>query len=223
MSCADLRQDLEAIVGFCRNNRGEYDATPNEQALWLRIRNTIESENSAAAAQIVQGKGEQQSGFWHRLLGHSWQLSFPQLAASVASLVVVVALTTVVGVRRFETVGISRNALTPQGTTTGGFDLNARKWQQQQAIKYWNARIETNRARWSPQMRDSFDRNLGVIEQAVNDSLKELNTNPHDEVSEEMLNGALNEENCIAQRVFGTLRVSFPGSSAGPEQEFIPG
>ena len=43
-------------------------------------------------------------------------------------------------------------------------------------------------------MRDTFDRNLGVIEQAVNDSLKELNTNPHDEVSEEMLNGALNEK-----------------------------
>jgi hypothetical protein len=189
-SCADVRQDLEAIVGFCRTNRGEYEATPNEQALWLRIRNTIESENNAAAAQRVAAATEQRNGFWHRLLGHSWQLSFPQLAASVAALVLVVALTTVVGVRRFETRGISKTI--PQ--STGGFDLNGRKWQQQQAIKYWNARIETNRERWSPQMRDTFDRNLGVIEQAVNDSLNELNTNPHDEVSEEMLNSALNEK-----------------------------
>jgi hypothetical protein len=66
--------------------------------------------------------------------------------------------------------------------------------QQDQAIKYWNARIDTNKARWSPQMRDTFDRNLNVIDQAVNDSLRELSRNPHDEVSEEMLNAALNEK-----------------------------
>lgn len=191
-SCAEVRQDLTAIVSFCRTNRGEYDATPNEQALWLRIRNTIESENVAATGESTQPVGEQRNGFWHRLFGQSWQLSFPQMAASVAALVVVVALTTVVGVRRWES---TRNPSGVAGKNTDrGFDIDGRKWQQQQAIKYWNSRIETNRARWSPQMRDTFDRNLSVIEQAVNDSLKELNTNPHDEVSEEMLNGALNEK-----------------------------
>ncbi|HXM36940.1 MAG TPA: zf-HC2 domain-containing protein [Pyrinomonadaceae bacterium] len=190
LSCADVRNDLEAIVGFCRTNRGEYGAPPNPKALWLRIRNTIEAENSAGPEQ-AQAVAEQRDGFWRRLSSHSWQLSFPQLAASAAAIVLVVALTTVVGVRRFE------SGSTPKSIakgTTDGFDLNGRKWQQQQAIKYWNARVETNRVRWSPQMRDTFDRNLSVIEQAVNDSLKELNTNPHDEVSEEMLNAALNEK-----------------------------
>jgi len=43
-------------------------------------------------------------------------------------------------------------------------------------------------------MRDTFDRNLQVIDQAVNDSLSELNRNPHDDVSEEMLNVALSEK-----------------------------
>ena len=106
----------------------------------------------------------------------------------MAAIVLIVALTTVVGMRRLESGRIAKE------TPVRGFDIDGRKWQQQQAIKYWNARIETNKARWSPQMRDTFDRNLGVIEQAVNDSLKELNTNPHDEVSEEMLNSALNEK-----------------------------
>ena len=69
-----------------------------------------------------------------------------------------------------------------------------RMWQQQQAISYWNQRVETNKARWNQEMRDTFDRNLRVIDQAVNDSLNELNQNPHDEVSEEMLNAALNEK-----------------------------
>ena len=63
LSCADVRQDLEAIVGFCRTNRGEYDATPNEQALWLRIRNTIESENRAARRKSVQAAVNRVTGF----------------------------------------------------------------------------------------------------------------------------------------------------------------
>lgn len=196
-SCVDVRNDLEAIVGFCRTNRGEYDATPNEQALWLRVRNTIESENNAADARAAHAAGKQRDGFWHRLLGRSWQLSFPQLAASMAALVLVVVLTTVVGIRRFDSGATTNSGVVDK--VPPGFDLEGRKWQQQQKIKYWNARIETNRARWSPQMRDTFDRNLGVIDQAVNDSLKELNTNPHDEVSEEMLNSALNEKIALLQ------------------------
>src|SRR5258705_13611995 len=43
LDCDGVRQDLESIVSFCRTHRGEYDATPNERALWLRIRNTLEA------------------------------------------------------------------------------------------------------------------------------------------------------------------------------------
>ncbi|MGH9960852.1 MAG: hypothetical protein ACREBC_27665, partial [Pyrinomonadaceae bacterium] len=64
----------------------------------------------------------------------------------------------------------------------------------QRAINYWNQRIEMNKTRWNQEMRETFDRNLMVIDQAVNDSLSELSRNPHDEVSEEMLNAALNEK-----------------------------
>jgi len=72
--------------------------------------------------------------------------------------------------------------------------VSSRTWQQQQAISYWNQRIEVNRVRWSQDMRDTFDRNMKVIDQAVNDSMSELNRNPHDEISAEMLNAALNEK-----------------------------
>ena len=43
-------------------------------------------------------------------------------------------------------------------------------------------------------MRETFDRNMRVIDQAVNDSMNELNRNPHDDVSEQMLNEALNDK-----------------------------
>jgi hypothetical protein len=66
--------------------------------------------------------------------------------------------------------------------------------QQQQVVDYWNQRVELNKARWNPQMRETFDRNMSVIDAAVADSLRELNVNPHDEVSEEMLNAALNDK-----------------------------
>ncbi len=61
-------------------------------------------------------------------------------------------------------------------------------------IDYWNQRIEKRKANWNPRMRDAFERSMVVIEDAVNDSHGELARNPHDEVSEEMLNAALRDK-----------------------------
>jgi len=43
-------------------------------------------------------------------------------------------------------------------------------------------------------MREVFDRNMGVIDQTVATSLEELKKNPHDEISEQMLNESLNDK-----------------------------
>ena len=196
LSCAEVRNDLDSIVVFCRAQRGEYAASPNERAIWLRIRNAVEAENGAAVVSAAKARPERRAGFWDRLMSRSWQLSFPQLAASVATIAVVVSLVTVVGLREIGRIGTKGVVTTDKSAvsgTTPAFNRD-RMSQQQQAINYWNARVETNKARWSPQMRDTFDRNLNVIDQAVNDSLRELSKNPHDEVSEEMLSAALNEK-----------------------------
>jgi len=181
--CAEVRRDLSAIVGFCREHRGEYDAPANERALWLRISNSIESELEASPRTKKAGAPGGRRGFF----GRSWELSFPQLAASIAAIVIVVALGTVVGLRRFQT---SQTVAPP----IASLSVKDRYRQQQQVIEYWNQRVELNKARWNPQMRETFDRNMGVIDAALNDSLRELNTNPHDEVSEETLNAALNDK-----------------------------
>ena len=75
-----------------------------------------------------------------------------------------------------------------------GATVEERYRQQQQAIAYWNQRVEQNKARWNPQMRETFDRNMSVIDAAVNDSMRELAQNPHDGVSEDILNAALNDK-----------------------------
>ena len=189
LGCADVRQDLESVVGFCRTQRGQYEAPPNEKALWLRIRNVLESEaKPVAATPVPAGRN-----FWTSWVSRSWELSFPQLAAAAAAIVLVVSLSTAVGLRRWEGGGPASTS-PPAGVGLSAANLRNRVSQQQQSIAYWNERVEFNKARWNPQMRETFDRNLKVIDDAVNDSFDALSKNPHDEVSEEMLNAALNEK-----------------------------
>src|SRR5215813_2412025 len=83
LDCENVRQDLASIVGFCRTQRGIYEAPPNAQALWLRIRNVIEAELPAT----VPVNTETRPSFFARLIGRSWEVSFAQLAASTAAIV----------------------------------------------------------------------------------------------------------------------------------------
>jgi hypothetical protein len=189
LSCADVRNDLQSIITFCHTQRGQYTAPPNEKALWQRIRNMIETSATSAAV-----KSEPARRSWGNWIGRSWELSLPQLAASVAAIVLVVSLATVVGLRRYDS-GEAKST-TPENArlNLAAAGLRDRISQQQQLISYWNQRIEYNKARWSPQMRETFERNLQVIDQTLDESFNSLSQNPHDEVSEEMLNAALNEK-----------------------------
>lgn len=189
--CADAHSDLRAIVEFCRGHRGVYEAVPNERALWVRISNVIEAESPARSRSEIP----ESAGWWFRLMNRSWQLSFPKLAGLVAGIVLVVSIATGVGVRNISWLGGSgvRTAGLPQLAQTS-LSLEDRYRQQQQAIAYWNQRIELNKARWSAQMRDTFDHNVSVIDGTVAESLQRLKDNPHDTVSEDVLNDALNDK-----------------------------
>lgn len=186
LDCESVRQDLASIVGFCRTQRGVYEAPPNEQAMWLRIRNVIEAEIPSS----VTTSPEPRRSLLSRLMGRSWELSLPQLAASTAAIVVLVSLVTVVGLRRWGGYEVPL----PTSPQAEASNINDRFLQRRQVIDYWNQRVELNKARWSPEMRETFERNLKVIDQTVADSLNELNRNPHDEISEQMLNESLNDK-----------------------------
>jgi predicted anti-sigma-YlaC factor YlaD len=192
LDCAGVRNDLQAIVGFCRTQRGEYAAPPNEKALWQRIRNVVE----AGASPVAVAPAPERRSLWSDWVGRSWELSLPQLVALTAAIVLVVSLSTAVGLYRIQSGGSAKSRTPEQDASLSLAATNVRDRvsQQQQMISYWNQRVEFNKARWSPQMREIFDRNLKVIDQAVNNSLEALSQNPHDEVSEEMLNAALNEK-----------------------------
>jgi hypothetical protein len=189
LECDDVRTDLQSIVGFCRANRGEYAAPPNEKALWQRISNSLEAGGGEVAVTPTPVRRKIGSDW----LSRSWEVSFPQLAASAAAIVLVVSLSTVVGLRRFQS-GRTATVAAPESLRLAEAGLRDRVSKQQQLISYWNQRVEFNKARWSPEMRETFDRNLAVIDQTVNESLNSLSQNPRDEVSEETLDAALNEK-----------------------------
>ena len=197
--CVSARDEIDSIVIFCCAHRGEYEAPPNERALWLRIRNVIESEQSAVAVAAVGSRSlsGQRESWWSRMMNRSWELSLPQMAMAVAVIMVAVSLITVFSLQRIQMANVSPDASGPSvrntQPTAAVFALD-RTRQQQLALEYWNQRVEQRKARWSPQMREAFERNLMVIDQAVADSRAILSQNPHDEVSEEMLNAALNDK-----------------------------
>jgi hypothetical protein len=191
LDCDSVRQDLTSIVGFCRTQRGQYEAPPNERALWLRIRNVIEAEIPSCIAATPAPR----RSFLGRLMGHTWELSLPQLATSAVAIVLLVSLATVVGLRRWGGYGVPATV-----TQVAASNENDQVWQrQQQVISYWNQRIEVNKVRWSPEMRATFDRNMKFIDEAVANALEDLKRNPHDEVSEQMLNEALNDKLTLLQ------------------------
>jgi hypothetical protein len=195
LSCADVRNDLQSIVGFCRANRGEYSAPPNEKALWQRIRNMIEAGAGAVVSTPVPAARKLSGSVLKNVTRRSWELSFPQLIASAAALVLVVSLSTAVGLRRWQSGATNvKSPPVDAALNVAAANVRDRISQQQQLISYWNQRVEFNKARWNPQMRETFERNLKVIDQAVTESFDALSQNPHDEVSEEMLNAALNEK-----------------------------
>jgi hypothetical protein len=190
VACAEIRDDFVAIVAFCEDDRGRYDAVPNERALWLRISNVIEAERAAANPVDVPNA----AGWWFRLMNKSWQLSFPKLAGAAAGLVLVVMLGTMFATGRLAS--LAGSGVRTQGPALLGntVSIDDRYRQQQQAVAYWNQRVELNKSRWNQQMRETFDRNMSVIDAAVNDSMMQLRQNPHDVVSEDILNDALNDK-----------------------------
>ena len=199
LSCANVRAELDAIVTAARATREEFVAPPNERAMWLRIVNSIESERGsaplavAAAAGGAQVSAARDEGFFTRWMNKRWELTLPQMTGAVAALVLAVALATALGLQGLrggasEQPTANADTAAPRAETAAHEEYAQR---QLRALEYLRQRVEQRQARWNLRTREAFQRNMMVIDQALNESLQELRRNPHDQISEEMLNVAL--------------------------------
>jgi hypothetical protein len=195
LSCFTAHEELNSIVSFCREHRGEYEAPPNERALWLRIRNTVEADRASAASAARRAPSER---WWTRYLNRSWELSVSQMAMAVSAIVVAVSLVTAVSLHRMQSNPADSTTTTARAensearnttvlTTAASFPMRGLS----QEIEYWQQRVDARKGRWNAQRREDFELNLRVLDDAVQERLKDLKDNPHDEMTEEMLNAVL--------------------------------
>ena len=197
LDCGGAYEELKLIVAAARECREELFSPPDPRAMWLRISNTIEGERAfgrpaRSDAAPARARG---AGLWQALLNRRWQLTLPQMAAAVSAVAVGAALLTVLAVQSLDGAGDSRTApQTAKVVDSEPSSPNRYLRQQHARLSYLQHRVEQRKASWNPRVRESFERSLGVIDQAVVDSLAELERNPHDEVSEEMLNSAVRDK-----------------------------
>lgn len=191
--CALARDELRSIVFFARESREQLTAPPDERALWLRIRGQIEHEESLAAAASAGARVRE--SVWSRLFSRRWEFTLPQLASGVAALAVAVAFVTTLGVQYLTPARGGDGAGVGKGRGVARMNYPQAYLQPHEAsLQYWQQRVEQQKASWNPRMRQSFDRSVSVLDEAVTESLGELQRNPHDEVAEQMLNAALRDK-----------------------------
>jgi hypothetical protein len=206
--CSKVCEDLAMIIDFCQLDADEAVLPPNPQALWCRINNVIESEVKAEILKenkekIQAAVPEAQTGW----LPRRWNFSFMQVASAVLFVAIVSSVLTIIGIRNYSGAGsadvaglsapptLFEKILGKVGLVETPHEKRERLIKErQQAIEYWNKRVETRRAEWNANLRDAFDRNLNEINQAVNEYTKILQENPQDELSGEMLDTALNDK-----------------------------
>ncbi len=194
--CANVCEDFASILDEVAESPSDL-LPPNSQALWCRINNIIENEARASAAPLMDAPPTR-----------SWRLSFGQLAGAIVSVALISSLVTVVAVRSYYPSEPVELAIGPAAERTlldkvlGRLGLaetpqqmrERRIRQQQDAIDYWNTRVQARRMTWDNMTREAFDRNLRVIDQSVSQFSVNLERDPEDELSGEMLDSVLDDK-----------------------------
>jgi hypothetical protein len=191
--CAAARDELASLIEAAHDSGAALYEPPNERALWLRIRNSIEAESAAEAARAARAAATlapAREGFWSRIAHRRFVLSLPQAATAFAAVAVAVALATVFGLRALVVGDGTPEQVQPVRVTANGFRQNP----DVLMIEYLRQRVEERKVRWNPRMRQAYEQNISVIDQTVNEMLRDLERRPHDEVSEKAYNAAVRDK-----------------------------
>ncbi|MDM7920679.1 MAG: zf-HC2 domain-containing protein [Pyrinomonadaceae bacterium] len=195
--CAKVCEDFASILDSCDALDVDEALPPNPQALWCRISNTIESEIKPPVVETPEPEKPSR-----------WNFSFAQIASAMVGIAFISSLLTVVGIRNYmepasedftsrsaESQTTFERVLAKVGLMETPQEARERRLrEQQEAIAYWDRRVQARKAQWDRRMREAFDRNLAEIDQAVSEYKITLEQDPEDELSGEMLDAALNDK-----------------------------
>jgi anti-sigma-K factor RskA len=182
--CRAVRDDLLQLVHFSRQLPSH---TPSS-AVWTRIQAQIEAERPATLWARAQSWAS-------RLQGRHFNLSFPQLAASAAALVIFITG----GVMVFRSASTGQTETTGMGLgaeTTLKTNLlsNPDIQQIEHRINELKQSVEQRKVSWQPELRFTFDRNMYYVEQSLLECRQQLSGNPNDQVAQELMLNAYREK-----------------------------
>ena len=194
--CAAVCEDLAALIDVCADETATDLMPASSKAMWCRINNIIESER---VPESVPQPAPQR---------RFWQFSFAQLVAVIGCIAVISSIVTFAVVRSYTRVpgddlaarsDTQQTAIEKLLSRVGLIESpqqarDRRLKEREAAIDYWTARIEARRHQWDNMTRESFDRNLRLIDESVHEYTNILQQDPDDELSGEMLDAVLNDK-----------------------------
>lgn len=179
--CRAVRDDLLQIVHFSH----QLPLHAPSGAVWTRIQDDVAQQ---------RGRWFRAFPWWTWLKTRHINLSLPQMAATAAALVIAVS-TAVLFSRQEEPTQTSTRA---GDVGTSGLDANplsnADLQQIEKQINRLSESVELRKVEWDPELRSAFERNLLYIDQCLAECRHQLNDNPADGMSRELMLNAYREK-----------------------------
>ncbi|HSF23793.1 MAG TPA: zf-HC2 domain-containing protein [Blastocatellia bacterium] len=179
--CRAVRDDLLQIVHFSH----KLPLHAPSGAVWTRIQNDVAQQRGGWLRALP---------WWTWLKTRQINLSLPQTAAIAATLVIAVSA----GVLFSRQVAPTEQATMAGAAGTGGLTatpLSNSDFQQiEQQINRLSESVELRKVEWDPELRSAFERNLLYIDQSLAECRHQLNGNPADDVSHELMLNAYREK-----------------------------
>ena len=181
--CRAVRDDLLQIVHFSQKLP---ERTPSS-SLWARIQSDIAEK--------------QPSGFfaragvrWVQLRNRHFNLSIPQLVASAAALAIIISVAVIIA-RRDSSQSQIAAANAAQVDPNEMHRLSNPDLQQlEQQISQLSETVEQRKSGWNSELRAAFERNMYYVNQSLAECKHQLNDDPSDDVSQELMLNAYREK-----------------------------
>jgi anti-sigma-K factor RskA len=182
--CRAVRDDLLQLVHFSR----QLPLHTPSSALWTRIQAQIEEERPATMWARAQSWAS-------RIKESHFDLSFPQIAASAAALIILVTASFML--LRDNSTGqteVAGSSLMSESSASRNLLSNPDIQQIEQRINQLKESVEQRKVSWQPELRVTFDRNMYYVEQSLLECRQQLNGNPDDQIAQELMLNAYREK-----------------------------
>jgi putative zinc finger protein len=178
--CRAVRDDLLQIVHFSQ----QLPLQSPSVSLWPRIESDLEQVKPGIWSRPVQ--------WWNRLRSLNFNLSIPQMAAGAAAIVIIVSIGVIVA-RRDTSPTASQGDGRPIANQINPLSNNDLQ-QLEKQINQLSESVEQRKSSWDPEVRTAFEKNLYYVDQSLLECRHQLDANPSDDVSQELMLNAYREK-----------------------------